>query len=78
MCCQSASFGLIQEGGQHSGLLSVAGVLLGALFISASKSWLDQHEEVSFEDFKGADAKKVVLIIGVMAAHAVGESRGAE
>ncbi len=70
---QAASFGLIQEGGQHSGLLSVAGVLLGALFISASKAWLDQHEDVSFEDFKGADAKKIVLIIGVMAAHAVGE-----
>jgi hypothetical protein len=57
----------------HSGLLVVAGVVLGSLFISASKTWLDQQEDVTFEDFHGADARKVVLIIGVMAAHAVGE-----
>jgi hypothetical protein len=73
---QAASFGLIQEGSAHSGLLVVGGVLLGALFISASKTWLDQHEDVSFQDLQGADARKVLLIIGVMAAHAVGARRG--
>ena len=35
-----------------------------------------QFEDCSFEDLQGADARKAILIIGVMAAHAFGEGSG--
>ena len=35
-----------------------------------------QFEDVSFEDLQGADARKAMLIITVMAAHAFGEGSG--
>lgn len=41
------------------------------LFTSVS-----QFEDASFEDLQGADARKAMLIIAVMAAHAFGEGSG--
>lgn len=35
-----------------------------------------QFEDASFEDLQGADARKAMLIIAVMAAHAFGEGSG--
>jgi zinc transporter ZupT len=42
----------------------------------ASQEYLSQYEDASFEDLSGADARKAMLIVGVMAAHAFGEGSG--
>lgn len=73
----AASFDLIQEGQEYGhGSWVVIGILAGGLFISLCKKVLDQYGEVSMLDIKGADAAKVVLVIGIMTLHAFGEGAG--
>lgn len=39
------------------------GVVVGALFISASQKWLKGAGEIEFADMKGADARKMLLMV---------------
>ena len=48
----------------------------GSLFIWVSQRYLEQFEDVKFEALRGANARKVVLVVGIMAAHALGEGSG--
>ena len=41
-----------------------------------SQEYLDQYEDVKFQSLKGADARKTVLVLGIMTAHALGEGSG--
>ncbi|KAL6560482.1 hypothetical protein OROGR_004041 [Orobanche gracilis] len=73
----SASFDLIQEGQGHgSGSCVVLGILAGGLFIWLCKKVLEQYGEMSMLDIKGADAAKVILIVGIMTLHSFGEGCG--
>ncbi|RZC62917.1 hypothetical protein C5167_024671 [Papaver somniferum] len=73
----AASFDLIQEGQSHgSGSWVVIGILAGGIFILLCKKFLEHHGEVSMLDIKGADARKVVLVIGIMTLHSFGEGSG--
>ena len=53
-----------------------AGVVLGFLFIIATKKVLDGHDDVHFGDLSGMDAKKVLLIMVVMTLHSFTEGVG--
>ncbi|KAM1549115.1 hypothetical protein ACFX1Z_010212 [Malus domestica] len=73
----AASFDLIQEGQGHgAGNWVVHGLLAGGLFIWLCKQFLEHYGEVSMLDIKGADATKVVLVIGIMTLHSFGEGSG--
>ncbi|KAF8402454.1 hypothetical protein HHK36_010538 [Tetracentron sinense] len=73
----AASFDLVQEGQTHgSGNWVVIGILSGGIFIWLCKKLLEQYGEVSMLDIKGADASKVVLVIGIMTLHSFGEGSG--
>ncbi|KAL6513445.1 hypothetical protein OROGR_020931 [Orobanche gracilis] len=73
----AASFDLIQEGQVHgSGSWVVLGILAGGLFIWLCKKVLEQYGEMSMLDIKGADAAKVILIVGIMTLHSFGEGSG--
>ncbi|KAK9058116.1 hypothetical protein SSX86_022956 [Deinandra increscens subsp. villosa] len=73
----AASFDLIQEGRDHgSGNLVVIGILSGGIFIWLCKKFLEHYGEVSMLDIKGADANKVILVIGIMTLHSFGEGSG--
>ena len=48
----------------------------GALFINASQERLRQFEDIKFQGLQGASARKIVLVVGIMAAHALGEGSG--
>ncbi|KAG8647887.1 putative zinc transporter At3g08650 [Manihot esculenta] len=73
----AASFDLIQEGENHgAGNWVVIGILSGGIFILLCKKFLEQYGEVSMLDIKGADATKVVLVIGIMTLHSFGEGSG--
>lgn len=77
----AASFDLIQEGqdpghGHGHGNWVVMGILTGAIFIWFCKKVLEQYGEVSMLDIKGADATKVVLVVGIMTLHSFGEGSG--
>ncbi|KAJ6369325.1 hypothetical protein OIU78_001651 [Salix suchowensis] len=70
----AASFDLIQEGQSHgAGSWVVIGILSGGIFILLCKKFLEQYGEVSMLDIEGADATKVVLVIGIMTLHSFGE-----
>ncbi|CAN4110339.1 unnamed protein product [Withania somnifera] len=73
----AASFDLIQEGQDHgSGGWVVFGILAGGIFILLCKKFLEQYGEVSVLDIKGADAAKVILVVGIMTLHSFGEGAG--
>ncbi|KAI3510852.1 hypothetical protein L1887_17989 [Cichorium endivia] len=73
----AASFDLIQEGRDHgSGSWVVMGILTGGIFIWLCKKFLEHYGEVSMLDIKGADANKVILVIGIMTLHSFGEGSG--
>ena len=73
----AASFDLIHEG-QSSGPMSVAvGVVVGSTLIAKAQTWLDARGEgLTFLELRGADARKSLMIVGIMAAHAFGEGCG--
>ena len=48
----------------------------GALFINATQEKLQQYEDIKFQGLQGANARKLVLVVGIMAAHALGEGSG--
>ncbi|CAI9103031.1 OLC1v1001446C1 [Oldenlandia corymbosa var. corymbosa] len=73
----AASFDLIQEGQDHgSGSWVVFGILAGGIFIRLCKKLLEHYGEVSMLDIKGADAAKVILVVGIMTLHSFGEGSG--
>ncbi|KAK9844479.1 hypothetical protein WJX74_003025 [Apatococcus lobatus] len=72
----AASFDLVHEGQPYGGHLVILGVIVGALFIKASQEWLEQFEDVKFEGLQGAGARKTLLVVGIMAAHGLGEGCG--
>ncbi|BDA49142.1 probable zinc transporter ZIP11 at N-terminal half [Coccomyxa sp. Obi] len=72
----AASFDLVHEGEPYGPGLVIVGVMLGSLFIWSIQKWLDQFEDVKFETLRGASARKVLLVVGIMAAHALGEGSG--
>ena len=73
----AASYSLIQESEGLNNVWLVLGIAFGMVFIQKCHKFLDQYEDVmEFSGLKGMDAKKIVLFIGVMTLHAVGEGCG--
>lgn len=82
----AASYSLILEGCAFSepddisdissGVRTTVGVILGLLFIIATKFFLDQHEEITVGDIAGADARRILIIILVMTVHSFSEGVG--
>jgi zinc transporter ZupT len=72
----AASFDLLHEAEGYQSVPLVFGLVAGCLFIKVMQDWLHQYEDVKFEGFSGANAQKILLFIGIMAAHAVGEGSG--
>jgi zinc transporter ZupT len=71
-----ASVGLIWEGLQFSIHGLFVGVLLGMLLIATIQKQLGQHENFQMGDIQGADALKMLLIIGIMTVHSFAEGLG--
>jgi zinc transporter ZupT len=72
----TASFTLIFEGNHYGVWQTAAGVLIGLIFILASHSWLEGKEDLSISNLKGVDARKAILILGVMTLHSFTEGVG--
>ena len=72
----AATFQLVIEGFELSQPRTLAGLLLGLVGIWGAKKWLDGRSDVSLADTKGADALKIMLIMGVMTAHSAAEGVG--
>ncbi len=71
----SASFGLIYEGVNYSLARTLLGVVLGLFFIQLSHRFL-HGREVSFGSLNGLDARKALMIVGIMTLHSFAEGVG--
>ena len=73
----AASFGLIYEGVNHGLFRTLGGALLGLGFIVTARRVLRQDEHPAvFAGMGGLDARKALLIVGVMTVHSFTEGVG--
>ena len=72
----AACFSLIVEGFDYSAGRTLFGVVLGVGLILLADRWLSGRGEVSVAQMQGADARKVLLIMGIMTAHSAAEGVG--
>jgi zinc transporter, ZIP family len=69
----AASAGLIWEGWASGGAAVVAGLVAGVIFIALTSAWLGHGREHHFGAVGGADARRMLLIVGVMTLHSFTE-----
>lgn len=72
----AATFSLIAEGFEFSAPRTLLGLLLGLGGIWLAKHYFDGRSDISVADTKGADALKILLIMGVMTVHSAAEGIG--
>ncbi|NBB70730.1 MAG: ZIP family metal transporter [Alphaproteobacteria bacterium] len=72
----AACYGLIVEGFAFDGRRTLAGIVAGLVFIVAAGRLLHRHENVSVAEVTGADAKRILLIVGIMTLHSAAEGVG--
>ena len=72
----AASLGLLYEGGRTGVPLTALGAVIGVGFVALSSRLLGGHDELKLGALEGADARRALLIIGVMTVHSVTEGVG--
>jgi len=72
----AASFSLIAEGLEIGALRTLAGVGAGVGLILLADRWLKGQGDVHIDRMQGADARRVLLIMGIMTAHSAAEGVG--
>ncbi|MCC5973520.1 MAG: ZIP family metal transporter [Rubellimicrobium sp.] len=72
----AACFSLLDEGFGFSPLRTLGGVIAGVVLIMLASRWLKRHDGLSIAHVHGADATRVLLIIGIMTAHSAAEGVG--
>ncbi len=72
----AACYSLIVEGFEFSAPRTLAGLLAGVGLIMLANRWLKRHKGASIANVQGADATKILLIIGIMTAHSAAEGVG--
>lgn len=71
-----ASIGLVSEGSEFGAGRVAAGVACGALFIAVTGRLLGRERHSRFGAARGADATRMLLIVGVMTVHSFTEGVG--
>jgi zinc transporter, ZIP family len=71
-----ASAGLFYEGAAHGGGRTVMGAVAGAVFIWVSGVLIGRNRELHFGALAGADARRALLIVGIMTLHSFAEGVG--
>jgi zinc transporter ZupT len=72
----AASFSLLQEGYDLSPTRTILGLLGGFIFIAISHQIISRHEDFHIGAIQGADAIKMLMIVGIMTLHSAAEGVG--
>lgn len=72
----AASVGLLSEGVSRGGFRTSLGLVVGAVFVVAASRFVGDSPAMHLGDLRGADARKGLLIVGVMTAHSAAEGIG--
>ena len=67
-----ASFGLLTEGTRHGAWPTVAGAMVGVLFVLAA-DWFLGGREAEFGTVRGVGARRMLLVVTVMTVHSFSE-----
>jgi len=67
-----ASFGLLTEGGRVGSWQTIAGAMLGVLFVLGADRAL-QGRELEFGSVRGAGARRMLMVVTVMTVHSFSE-----
>jgi zinc transporter ZupT len=71
-----ASVGLCYEGAEFGDGRTIGGAVAGAVFIWLSGRVLGRHRELHFGVLEGVDARRALLIVGIMTVHSFAEGVG--
>lgn len=71
-----ASFNLIQEGAHLNPYRTIVGLLFGLTLIVIANKLISKRGEVDLGELGGGDARKALLILGIMTAHSFAEGIG--
>ncbi|MCJ7717355.1 MAG: ZIP family metal transporter [Anaerolineales bacterium] len=71
-----ASYNLIQEGVHIGAYRTFAGLLTGLLLIVLADRFINKKIDMDLGDLEGGDARKALLILGIMTAHSFAEGIG--
>lgn len=72
----AASVSLIIEGAQRGLGRTVLGIVFGLLLIRLSRTLIERHGHPHVGDLHGADARKALMIVGIMTLHSFAEGIG--
>ena len=72
----AASFSLLQEGIELGPIRTIGGLIGGFLFIALSHRIIERFGDFSIGDIQGADAIKMLMIVGIMTLHSAAEGVG--
>ena len=72
----AASHGLITEGNNYGFGRTIFGIVLGLALISLSNKLIARDKHPSIGDLQGGNARKALMILGVMTAHSFAEGIG--
>jgi zinc transporter ZupT len=71
-----AGIGLLWEGWERSAQRVVAGAVAGVIVIAVTRRILGRSEDLRLGAFSGADARRMLLIVGLMTVHSFTEGIG--
>ena len=71
-----ASHNLIQEGAHINPFRTFSGMLLGLILIVLADRLISKRSDVDLGDLEGGDARKALLVLGIMTAHSFAEGIG--
>ena len=71
-----ASHNLIHEGGHINPFRTFSGMLLGLILIVLADRLISKRSDVDLGDLEGGDARKALLVLGIMTAHSFAEGIG--
>ncbi len=72
----AASHSLVDEGSMVGGWRVLLGMASGLVLVVLADRWLDRHNTPDVSDLQDADARKALLIVGVMTVHSFAEGVG--
>lgn len=72
-----ACYNLIQEGGHIDPFRTIIGILVGLLLIVGANHFISRRGgDLDVADLEGGDARKALLVLGIMTAHSFAEGIG--
>lgn len=72
----AASHSLVDEGAAIGGWRALAGIASGLVLVVLANRWIEARGSPDIGALRGADARKALLILGVMTAHSFAEGIG--